>query len=282
MIKDMVSVIDEITKNIKNNMDVAVLGLSGGVDSTVCACLLVKALGSENVHTLHMPYNEVDTDTPLKFNSNSMRIAQELKTPAHWKPIKKIADAINSEVYGEFTHSSVPPLTSVNEGNARARARMAVLYGTAHNLETNLGKRVRVVGTGNLSEDFIGYDTKGGDALADLFIIGSLFKSEVYQLADHFVTEGMIKEDMVDRVPSAGLWEGQTDEDELGFSYNDMEPIIKEFLKLGNRLYIKELLNDRCIELLNTDIGKFVYDMHLKNKHKHEAPAVVNLREFTD
>ena len=86
----------------------------------------------------------------------------------------EIADAIIEQIsIDDFE------LTALNKGNARSRARMSVLYGVAHNLSNKFpNKRVRVIGTGNLSEDYIGYDTKGGDALADIFPIGELFKSD--------------------------------------------------------------------------------------------------------
>ena len=85
-----------------------------------------------------------------------------------------------------------------------------------------ISKRVRVLGTGNASEDLIGYDTKGGDALADLFVIGDLFKSEVYQLAEFY----KVPKSILTAAPSAGLYEGQTDQDELGFGYDELEPAL--------------------------------------------------------
>jgi NAD+ synthase len=113
------------------------------------------------------------------------------------------------------------------------------------------------VGTGNKSEDYIGYDTKGGDALADVFPIGELFKSEVFQLLDYYRDRGVITEDMIDREPSAGLWEGQKDTDELEYTYDEMEPAIlrAEHGELDHSLAVDE----------------YVWNRHLENKHKHEA-----------
>jgi NAD+ synthase len=150
--------------------------------------------------------------------------------------------------------------------------RMVALYTVAHELNSHLtNKRVRVIGTGNLSEDFIGYDTKGGDALCDIFPIGELYKSEVYQLAEYFVEQGDIEPYMIDYTPSAGLWDGQTDEEELGFSYNDMEPAIRKMRSATGKLECTDPLTLSTVE-------KFVYDRHLANKHKHEAPPVIELR----
>jgi NAD+ synthase len=268
MITNIDGLINKITEEVRNFTDKAVVGLSGGVDSLVTTCLLVKALGKENVITLHMPYNDIDISNPEKFNGNSLRIADKLGTVSYLKPVKAIADAIDATVLGEYSHTSAS-LSELNKGNSRARARMCVLYGTSHDLETSTKKRSRVIGTGNLSEDFIGYDTKYGDSSWDLCLIGELFKSEVYQLAEYFVSEGLIDANMVDYNPSAGLWEGQSDEEELGYSYNQMEPVVKKFLSNQDFKY-EEL----------SEIEKFVWIRHVTNRHKHLAPPVIPTRDL--
>ena len=262
MIKNINGLIDAICQELQSFTDIAVFGMSGGADSTLVAALCCQALGAENVQSLHMPHNDLDKET---FNSRSMSAAKKLGIGAKFISIGGISAAINSAV-SEVTDS---PTSQLNAGNGRSRARMTLLYGASAALaEANPGKRVRVIGTGNLSEDYIGYDTKGGDALADLFPIGELFKSEVYQLLEHFRDAGKLDENHIDRVPSAGLWDGQTDEEELGYSYNDMEPIIRLMLK-------GEVAPD-------SEIAKFVQGMRTANKHKHEAPPSIALRSFCD
>ena len=252
---------------INDETDIAVIGLSGGADSTLVACLCVKALGKENVYGIHMPYNETDIDT---FNSRSIKLATHLGINSIIVPITDIANSITYSVEKAIGNISV-----TNKGNSRSRARMTVLYGIAHQLNDTLQKRVRVVGTGNLSEDSIGYDTKGGDALADFFPIGNFYKSEVYSLLDKFKNEGFINEEHIDRIPSAGLWEGQTDEDELGYTYNEMQPIVESMYL--NYSEDKNVIIDTLITKgLEPNIVNFVINRHFANRHKHMAPKVLD------
>jgi len=278
MILDIDGLIDNIKEDIKDEMDIAVLGLSGGVDSLVCACLTTLALGPENVYCVHMPHNNTDY-TPGKFNSNSMKIGEKLGVENMLCPIGPASDAISRLVTNEFGG-----INTVNEGNSRARVRMSVVYGIGHELAYRLSKSVRVLGTGNLSEDFIGYDTKGGDALGDIFPIGELLKSEVYQLAEYFVETGMITKEMIDYNPSAGLWSGQTDEDELGYSYAEMEPSVMKIRNPETGLSYQgyEIPVAGINRTPLSEVDQFVLKRHIANRHKHLAPPSIPLREFCE
>ena len=268
-IKDKSKIVDHIIEQIREAMDYAVIGLSGGADSTLVACLCAEALGRENVFGVGMPYNDFDRET---FNDRSREFAEKININYIDIFIGMISDSIDEAV----STGCKLQLTDVNKGNSRSRARMCVLYGFAHDLSTRLEMRVRVVGTGNLSEDFIGYDTKGGDALADIFPVGELYKSEIYQLLDYFVEKGTIEEEHINRIPSAGLEDGQTDEQDLGYSYDEMEESV-DFCRKNYTSLQESGISDNVPE-----VTKFVWTRHVANKHKHEAPFVVNVRNILE
>jgi len=257
MIKDIDGLLEHVTICLQKRMDIAVVGMSGGADSTLVAILCANALGKENVYSLHMPY---DIDDASTFNAKSIQIADRLGINKKTISIGKAVDFLSSEI----CH-----LSRLNMGNMKSRMRMIALYTMSGRLGEETGQAVRVVGTGNLSEDFIGYDTKGGDSLVDYSPIGSLVKSEVYQLLDYFRDQNIITDDMIDRVPSAGLWEGQTDEEELGYTYNEMES------------YVLDMYNHNQVNF-NDPISKFVYDRWKTNRHKREVVPVVALRSFCE
>jgi len=185
--------------------DGAVLGLSGGIDSSLTAYLAVEALGPEGLHGLVMP-GTVSRDGNM---SDAERVAQELGISYDVIEIEPLVDAFLG---------TVPEAEGDREavGNVRARSRTVLNY-----LVANHENRV-VLGTGNRSEAQVGYFTKYGDGAVDCHPIGNLYKVQVRQLARAVgVPEGI-----VEKPPTAGLWEGQTDEDELGLSYDTLDGIL--------------------------------------------------------
>jgi NAD+ synthase len=185
----------------------AVLGLSGGLDSATVAFLAVRALGPDRVFALLLPEAKVTSRDDLE---DARKVASILKIETKEIEISKVLDCY-SEV---LPMAEAPPVVN---GNLKARVRMTILYWHA-----NLLGRL-VLGTGNKTEIMLGYSTKFGDAAADIFPIAGLYKDEVRDLARRLGVPNRI----IDKAPTAGLWPGQTDEGELGISYDDANAILR-------------------------------------------------------
>ena len=185
--------------------DGAVLGLSGGIDSTLTAHLAVEALGEDALHGLVMP-GTVSRDENM---SDAERVAEDLGIDYDVIEIEPIVETfVDAYPDAEGDETAV--------GNARARTRAVLNYLVA-NHEDRL-----VLGTGNRSEALVGYFTKYGDGAVDCHPIGNLYKQQVRQLARAVG----VPDDLVEKTPTAGLWSGQTDEDELGVPYDTLDPIL--------------------------------------------------------
>jgi NAD+ synthase len=180
-----------------------VIGVSGGVDSAVTLTLITKALGKDRVLPICLPYKNQDmTDAKLIIDFNGYgREYQEVN-------IEKIVDE---------TVDSLSIDDDLRKGNVMARTRMIVLFDTAKKIGG------LVCGTENKSEHYLGYFTRFGDAASDLEPIASLYKTEVWQMAK----ELGLPEIFYTKKPSAGLWEGQSDEDEMGFSYEVADKVLQ-------------------------------------------------------
>jgi len=183
----------------------ATLGLSGGIDSTTTAYLAVEALGIDGLHGLVMPSEVNDPDNM----SDAERVATELGIEYDTIEIQPIAEQI---------FEAVPSATEdrMAMGNVYVRTRAVLNYFVA-----NAEDRV-VLGTGNRAEAMTGYFTKYGDQAVDCNPIGGLYKQQVRQLADSLD----VPADLVAQTPTAGMWDGQTDEDELGLDYNTVDAIL--------------------------------------------------------
>lgn len=185
----------------------AVIGVSGGKDSTVCAALLTEALGKERVIPVLMPNGE------QKDISDSREVCRILGLNPVEINIGKAYNAITEEIKEKAGVAEFKPLYTTN---TPARLRMVTLYGIA---AQNGGF---VCNTCNLSEDYIGYSTKWGDAAGDFSLLCRLTKTEVCQLGD----ELNLPEHLVHKVPSDGMC-GKSDEDNLGFTYADLDKFIR-------------------------------------------------------
>jgi NAD+ synthase len=180
------------------------IALSGGIDSALCGRLARDAVGPERVHGLLLP----DSAYPAALRQEVAEYARDLGISL------RVVEIDGPEA--QF-RSLFPEVTDrVSWGNVKARIRMTVLYAVARE------QSLLVVGTGNKSELLMGYFTKWGDGGVDLLPIGDLYKTQLRELAAHLGLPRPIQ----DRPPTAGLWEGQTDEAELGLPYSELDQIL--------------------------------------------------------
>lgn len=227
----------------------AVVGLSGGIDSAVTAYLTVEALGNENVLGIHLPESNI---TPTQDTIDSELIANELGITFKNIDISELLNCFLSEIPDRA--DGYPSVV----GNLKARVRMSILYYYA-----NFFNRM-VIGTGNKSEIMLGYFTKYGDGGVDIEPIGDLYKTEILELAKLL----SVPENIINKPPSAGLWAGQTDEDELGLPYE----LIDKILDLVSRGEEPERLQ-QIFDLLPDQIDLLMSRMK-SNIHKRKIPPI--------
>lgn len=191
------------------NKKKAVIAVSGGIDSAVSMALLAQAVGVENIIALLLPYENQSTE-------DGQLITTHLNIPATQVltiNIKPIVDATVGVL-------SVPESEHFRLGNLKARARMLCVFDTAK------AENALVCGTENKSEHYLGYFTRFGDAASDLEPISTLYKTEVRQLAESLKLPAIFLE----KAPSAGLWNGQTDEAEMGFTYEQADKVLEQLI----------------------------------------------------
>lgn len=228
-------------QSFMGDKNIAVIGVSGGVDSALAVALLVLALGKDRVLGLILPYG---TQSDI---NDAIAVCKKFDIDYKIMNIKESVDGGAREYKKVF---GIEP-DALSLGNLKARTRMEFQY-----LVAGMIGHARVVGTTNASEYFIGYYTKFGDGGIDFEPLLELLKSGVYALAKHLgVPDCVLKKD-----PSAGLWPDQTDEKEMGFTYTQLETY---------------LTGDR--KSLSDDIIQRISYLHSISEHKRNLPPHIKL-----
>jgi NAD+ synthase len=216
----------------------AVLGLSGGVDSSLCAYLATEALRSENVYGINMPYR----DSSLDGIRHARKVADHLK-------IHFVSVEITPMIDSYF--KAFPEADPIRRGNKMARERMSILYD--HSARFN----ALVLGSSNKTEILLGYGTIYGDMACAINPLGDLYKTQVWDLA----REVGVPKEITEKDPSADLWQGQTDEEELGFSYREVDQLLGLMVDKGlpRQELIRRGFGEEFIERVKTRIRSSAY-----------------------
>lgn len=242
--KDIINFIKE--KMSEANAEGIVVGLSGGIDSTVSAYLATEAVGKDKVFGVIMPSTTTPTEDKVHGTDLAKILGIDYRELAVDSILNEFLLVTNEDDYDK-----------VAIGNLKARIRMSILYYYANN------KNYLVEGTGNRSELLIGYFTKYGDGACDMEPIGHLYKTYVKQLAVHLG----VPEDIIAKPPRAGLWNNQTDEDEIGMNYDNLDKIL--YLYTEKNLDSEKIADETDIPL--SDVEKIVKRVE-NNKHKTKVP----------
>lgn len=229
-----------------------IVGVSGGIDSALTLELAVEAIGAKNVYGVTMPYEHSDT--------NEARMIMEQLLPTHNIQTISVTNQINAyfeQILGKDWNKSSSSEMMLRVGNKCARERMTILYDFSAQYDA------LVLATGNKTESLLGYTTLWGDMLGALAPIADLYKTQVRELSRYL---GGVSKLVVNNAPSADLWEGQTDEGEIGATYEEIDLILE--LSIEKNKTVTELI---CEYGLDEEKIDRVLSLYEKNKFKREA-----------
>jgi NAD+ synthase len=233
----------------KTGLKRVVVGLSGGIDSAVVAVLAHRAFG-ERLLCVKMPSHYS--------SQSSLDDADELVEKFGMRAVTRSIEPLLKA----YEHEG---MDNLRKGNFSARMRMATLF------DVSAEEGALVLGTSNKSELMLGYGTIFGDLASAVNPIGDLYKTEVFELAEHLG----VPESIIGKPPSADLWAGQSDESELGYSYAQIDAVLKRYVE--ERASREELLREKCDEALVDMIISRIY----RNQFKRKMPVIAKLTSRT-
>ncbi len=230
----------------------AVVNLSGGLDSSLSCYLAAEAVGAQNVLALILPYKTSTPDT----GEHARLVIDALGVQSLAIPITDMADGLISRF---------PDMDRIRQGNIMARMRMIALY------DQSAAFAGLAVGTGNKTEILLGYTTLFGDAACAINPLGDLYKTQVRQLAKAVGVPQVI----LDKPPTAGLWIGQTDEGELGYTYAEVDQLL--YLLVDQRYRPED-----CVEAgFDESFVRSVMERVQRNQFKRVMPPIAKLSNRT-
>ena len=228
-----------------------VVGLSGGVDSATTAFLAVRAVAPEDLLAVRMPYRTSAPDA----EDDALRVVEQIGCRTERVDITAMADPMLAHIFGSEAE------TRVRRGNVMARLRMIVLY------DRSAAFDALVIGTSNKTEALLGYGTLYGDMAAALQPIGDLYKSQLREVAEALG----VPQAIIDKPPSADLWPGQTDEGELGASYEDLDRVLYALVD-------RRWTPDRCVRAgLPASLVQRVASTVARMEYKRQLPPVAKV-----
>ncbi len=233
-------------------MSRAIIGLSGGLDSALSCALAVAALGKENVLAVRMPYKASSRDSL----DHAQLLIDQLGIPH--KTIE-ITDMV------EPLFNLDPEISNMRKGNIMARERMIILYD-----QSEVFKGL-VIGTSNKTEILLGYSTMYGDSASAMNPLGDLYKTQIRQLSRAM----NIPAPIIDKAPSADLWADQTDEKELGFTYDEVDKLL--YLLVDQRYSPQEAIEAGFNEAFVKTVTRRIQ----RNQFKRMQPPIAKVSNRT-
>ena len=240
---------DEIRKV---GIEHAVIALSGGIDSALACYLAAQAIGAHNVYAVRMPYRTSSADSL----DHAQLVIDALGVHCETVEITDMVDPLIART---------PDITPLRKGNLMARARMIVLY------DRSAAYKALAVGTSNKTELLLGYGTLFGDMASAVNPLGDLYKTQVRQLAQAIG----VPQPIVDKPPSADLWIGQTDEEELGLTYAEVDQLL--YLLIDERYSPEEAIEAGFDRVYVERVWKLIRTMQFKRR----GPLIAKLSKRT-
>ncbi|GBR72282.1 adenine nucleotide alpha hydrolases superfamily [Candidatus Termititenax spirochaetophilus] len=236
----------------KTGLTKAVIGLSGGIDSAVVCALCAGSIGKDNVYTLCMPYKTSNPES-----ERHARLCAEAFGVNY--QVIEITRQIDS-----YFDNAAPDASALRRGNKMARERMTILY----DYSAKLGGLV--IGTSNKTELLLGYGTQHGDMASALNPIGDIYKTQIFELAKYL----KIPEPIISKPPSADLWQGQSDEQEIGYTYAQIDALLADLIDKRESVTELKSKNDPIF------VDKII-SLIKKSQFKRRLPLIAKLSSRT-